>query len=95
MISNMAMEFSQALKETNIMGNIKMVFKKVKETLNLLMVIITMGYGKMDTHMVRENQLLVNQLLMVNLYKENLMGNLKLLLLAVLLIKDNSLMESS
>ena len=95
MISNMAMEFSQALKETNIMGNIKMVFKKVKETLNLLMVIITMGYGKMDTHMVRENQLLVNQLLKVNLYKENLMGNLKLLLLAVLLIKDNSLMESS
>ena len=89
------MEFSQALKETNIMGNIKMVFKKVKETLNLLMVIITMGYGKMDTHMVRENQLLVNQLLKVNLYKENLMGNLKLLLLAVLLIKDNSLMESS
>ena len=59
------------------------------------MVIITMGYGKMDTHMVRENQLLVNQLLKVNLYKENLMGNLKLLLLAVLLIKDNSLMESS
>jgi hypothetical protein len=95
MISNMAMEFSQALKETNIMGNIKMVFKKVKETLNLLMVIITMGYGKMDTHMVRENQLLVNQLLKVNLYKENLMGNLELLLLAVLLIKDNSLMESS
>ncbi len=89
------MEFSQALKETNIMGNIKMVFKKVKETLNLLMVIITMGYGKMDTHMVRENQLLVNQLLKVNLYKENLMGNLELLLLAVLLIKDNSLMESS
>ena len=95
MIGNMALEFSQALKETNIMGNIKMVFKKVKETLNLLMVIITMGYGKMDTHMVRENQLLVNQLLKVNLYKENLMGNLKLLLLAVLLIKDNSLMESS
>ena len=75
MIGNMALEFSQALKETNIMDNIKMVFKKVKETLNLLMVIITMGYGKMEPYMVRENQFIVNKLLMVNLYKENLMGN--------------------
>ena len=54
------------------------------------MVIITMGYGKMEPYMVRENQFIVNKLLMVNLYKENLMGNVQLLLWAVLLIKHNS-----
>ena len=80
MIGNMALEFSQALKETNIMDNIKMVFKKVEESLNQILVINTMGHGKMEPYMVRENQFIVNKLLKVNLYKENLMGNVKLLL---------------
>ena len=80
MIGNMALEFSQALKETNIMDNIKMVFKKVEESLNQILVINTMGHGKMELYMVRENQFIVNKLLKVNLYKENLMGNVKLLL---------------
>jgi hypothetical protein len=67
MIVNMAMEFSQTLKETNIEDNIIMVFKKVKENLNQAIVVISiMGLGKMDTLTVRENQLLVNKLLMVS-----------------------------
>jgi hypothetical protein len=94
MIDNMAMELSQALKETNIEDNIIMVFKKVKDILNRAIVISMMGLGKMDTLTVRENQLLENKLLKVNFYKGSLMGNVKLLLLMVLLFKYNLLMES-